>query len=454
MSILLLSGRRLTAAAVVCLACVLPWDFGGAPTKARSRDLACSASGFVAAAREVLPSVVAVDMADQAGRSRLAAGFVVLPGRILTAAHAIDGARAIAIVLADGERRSARRLALDRLSDLALLGFDGPSPQPLALASTPVAIGMPVAAIGDPLGYRGSVTAGIVSALDRAESERNPFGLIQHDAALNPGSSGGPLVDGCGRVVGVNLAIADGARHHLGIGLALPAGIAAQIVARLDADGSIVRPALGLTLRAARDITGQPPDANTVGEPGAYIEALRPGGAAERAGWRAGMGLIALDGRRIGTPRDVAIALEPHRPGDILDARFRVGAETLSLQLVLDREPEEDATGASDDAAVAPGGSRGLAFAGDVTVLAAARPGSAAALAGLSAGDRILAVGSVTVVDSRQAWAQIDAAPSDRLVLLVERGGVSGYVVIGPNGRIDAGAPFGSNAAAAGSTGF
>ncbi len=103
-------------------------------------------------------------------------------------------------------------------------------------------------AVGNPLGLGGTLTAGIVSAVQRVYRPASPYGLIQHDAALNPGSSGGPLFDGAGRLIGMNVAIADGARRNVGVGFALPVDVLASHRVQAGARGAMAAAARGLAV--------------------------------------------------------------------------------------------------------------------------------------------------------------------------------------------------------------
>ncbi|MEQ4723543.1 trypsin-like peptidase domain-containing protein [Nonomuraea sp. B19D2] len=190
-------------------------------------------TGLSATAARVLPSVVSVETDRGSG-----SGFVVDGrGHILTNAHVISGNGQVTVVLNDGRRISARVIGEDDGEDLAVLEVDYPGElTPATLGrSGDLAVGDQVLAIGSPLGLSGTVTAGIVSALDRevrlGGSRRT---AVQTDASINPGNSGGPLVNARGEVVGVNTAIAAGrGGGNIGIGFAIPIDRAAPIAERI-----------------------------------------------------------------------------------------------------------------------------------------------------------------------------------------------------------------------------
>ncbi|HMO73612.1 MAG TPA: trypsin-like peptidase domain-containing protein, partial [Paracoccaceae bacterium] len=153
--------------------------------------------------------------------------------------------------------------------------------------------------MGAPLGAEFTVTRGMVSASARQVEAAVPLRLLQHDAAVNPGSSGGPLIDAQGRVVGMNSRIADGSRHYVGISYAIAAGDLARIVQGLVDETLIPFPKLGLQLRP---VTRQIAAAMGLPAEGALVDRVDPGGLADRAGLRAGDVIAAAGGQPIATP--------------------------------------------------------------------------------------------------------------------------------------------------------
>ncbi|MBC9715568.1 trypsin-like peptidase domain-containing protein [Streptomyces sp. TRM66268-LWL] len=208
------------------------WGDGSAPPAAAGRD----ASGLDAVAARVLPSVLSVEAPGGQG-----SGFVFdREGRILTNAHVVGESPQVVVVLQSGRRVPAQVLGTDPALDVAVLSPEstqGLTPAELAPDAEP-AVGDTVLAIGSPLGLSGTVTSGIVSALDRKVSLGDgDQRALQTDASINPGNSGGPLVDADGQVIGINTAIATLDRERggsIGIGFAIPVGEA------LDSAESIV----------------------------------------------------------------------------------------------------------------------------------------------------------------------------------------------------------------------
>jgi len=190
-----------------------------------------------AAARAILPSVVQV----QAGRAT-GSGFVIdASGHVMTNAHVVDGVSRAVLLLGDGRRVTATVVGGDADEDIAVLRVEGDAPGAAQLGtSASLRIGQPVIAVGSPLGLSGTVTAGVISAVDRTSrlggAERP---MVQTDASINPGNSGGPLVDLQGRVVGVNTAIATTSARsgNIGIGFAVPIDRAVQVASKIIAGG-------------------------------------------------------------------------------------------------------------------------------------------------------------------------------------------------------------------------
>ena len=236
------------------------------------------------------------------GRRRLAgsgSGVVITPdGFMLTSAHVVAGAGArVRASFTDGSDVQARVVGADPLSDLAVLRADGPVAPSAELGDAAhLRVGQLVVAIGNPHGYAGSVTAGVVSALGRSLPARSGAAtriiddVIQTDAALNPGNSGGALVDGSGRVVGINTAVAG-----IGLGLAVPINATTrQIVSALMRDGRVRRAWIGIA-GGARPLP--PRVAATVGRDRAIevVEVLE-GSPAAAAGLRAEDLIVGVDG--------------------------------------------------------------------------------------------------------------------------------------------------------------
>jgi S1-C subfamily serine protease len=260
-------GRRppwVVVAAIVVLAVVVAvvvsrWTSGagdeatdasstlGAPVQtaideAVGEAVAAQGQAVAAAFQKIQPSVVEIDVVPDASVPTTAGGdlaglgtgvVVNADGTILTANHVVDDAATIDVVYADGTRSAAEVAAVDAERDIAVLRpATLPSVVvPAVLGSDGVGVGLPVVAVGNPLGLDDTTTSGVISALDRtirAEDGRSQHGLIQFDAAVNPGSSGGPLLNPAGEVIGIVVALADPSEDgfFIGIGFAVPIGVA------------------------------------------------------------------------------------------------------------------------------------------------------------------------------------------------------------------------------------
>lgn len=288
-------------------------------------------------ARQLLPSVVSVELADGTG-----SGFVISDaGYVLTNHHVIAAAGSegrIEVSFGDGERVGAEVVGSSPSYDLAVLRVDREGLPAVVLGSSAtVAVGDPVVAIGSPLGLAGTVTSGIVSATDRAVSaggqgEASFINALQTDAAINPGNSGGPLVDSAGQVVGVNSAIATAMgvpqSGNIGLGFAIPIDQARRTAEQIIATGRAQYPVIGARL------------AMTTGE-GAQIapdDGIVAGGPAERAGLRAGDVVVAIDGRLVESAEELIVAIRARQPGDSVELMIRRGGREQTVGVELDAQ--------------------------------------------------------------------------------------------------------------------
>jgi S1-C subfamily serine protease len=278
----------------------------------------------------------------RAGAGGQGSGFVITPdGYALTNDHVVAAGGALEAALPDGRSLGARLVGRDRATDLALLQLQGHG-LPFTRLETLRAPrpGQLAVAIGNPLGFESTVTAGIVSATGRSlrgTDGRLIDSVVQHTAALNPGNSGGPLVDSTGAVIGVNTAII---AYAQGIGFAIPAATADFVVAQLLRHGRVRRARIGM---AGRTRPIDPRMARLLGLARASvveIVTVTPRGPAARAGLRAGDWLLALDGEPTGSVDALIRLLAESR----IDAKVPVelvrGRERMTVMLA----PEADDT--------------------------------------------------------------------------------------------------------------
>lgn len=276
------------------------------------------------------PSVVQVQDGRGAG-----SGVIITPdGYVLTNAHVVERTDSARVRLADGRSVSGRVVGRDPSSDLAVLRVDAAGLPTAELGdSDGLRVGQLVIAIGNPLGFQSTVTTGVVSALGRSLHGRDgrPIeGVIQTDAALNPGSSGGPLVDTRGRVVGINTAVIAGAQ---GICFAVPSTTASALVVALMRDGHVRRASLGIS--AAPTPIGRALAARLAlaASEGIRVVEVVSGSPADRAGLRAGDILVFLDGTALPTLSALQRVLTADRVARSLPAVVIRRGERLELSV-------------------------------------------------------------------------------------------------------------------------
>ena len=274
--------------------------------------------------------------ASGSGSSGTGSGFVVdAKGHIVTAAHVVDDASSIKVTFADGTTRTATLTGKDDATDVAVLKIDpsGLTLHPLTLGSSAsLEVGDALAAIGSPFGYEESVSTGIVSGLDRTIQAPNGFTVahaIQTDAALNPGNSGGPIVDSSGRVIGIadQIATNGSSDQSSGVGFAVPIDLVRSELSDLAAGRAVSHAYLGVS------------SAESTATSGALVGAVTSGGPAEAAGLKAGDIVTAIDGKKVSGSGDLVSAIAARSPGDRIELTVKRGSGTQTLTATLATQP-------------------------------------------------------------------------------------------------------------------
>jgi len=255
-------------------------------------------------------------------------GFVYdTSGHIVTNEHVVDGATAIKVRFPNGKSYTGTLVGADGSTDVAVIKIDAPSSElkPLALAdSSDVEVGDGVVAIGSPFGLAGSVTTGIVSALNRQMQSPSQFminGAIQTDAAINHGNSGGPLLDLEGRVIGINAQIQSDSGGNDGVGFAIPSNTVRKIVSQLLSNGKAIHAFLGVGV------------ANGTG--GVRITQVNPDTPADKAGIQVGDVVTSIDGNAVVAASALQTAIDAKKPGDQVTVTYKRGGSEKTVKVTL-----------------------------------------------------------------------------------------------------------------------
>jgi S1-C subfamily serine protease len=263
-------------------------------------------------------------------------GYIVTNNHVVSGADGVEGAE-IRAIFEDGSGSAARIVGRDPASDLAVLKVEKPGLVTASLGrSDSLVVGDPVVAIGSPLGLAGTVTSGIVSALDRPVrlsgegSDTNAvISAVQTDAPINPGNSGGALVDGTGAVIGINTAIASlgsgGQGGSIGLGFAIPIDTVREISEQLIANGEAVHATLGVNARTVTDGNRN----------GALVLNVEPGSGAAQAGLQERDTIIAVDGEAVASSEELVVAVDARNPGDDVTLEVIRGGRSIEVQATL-----------------------------------------------------------------------------------------------------------------------
>ncbi len=259
-------------------------------------------------AKNVSGGVVSIQARNDKNMSKGSGAIIDKQGHVVTNNHVIAGMQQLQVTLSNGQIYKAKLVGTDKTTDLAVLKVDGlpSSVKPVDFAdSDALAVGQPVMAIGNPLGYDDTATTGIVSALNRPVSVMDDqsrseivTNAVQIDAAINPGNSGGPTFDASGKVIGINSSIAatsarGGTAGSIGIGFAIPSNLVKRVVNEIIKNGSVKHVALGIMVKSV-NVTQ-----NNITRGGAQVASVTPGAPAAKGGMRAGDTIVAFNGKSV-----------------------------------------------------------------------------------------------------------------------------------------------------------
>ena len=371
----------------------------------------------------------------------LGSGFLIsADGYIVTNAHLLDGAEAGAVLvrLADRRELPATVVGADKLSDIALLKIDAGRGLPQARLGNPHALkpGQWVAAIGSPLGLEQSVSAGIVSAVERSLPEEGYLPFIQTDVPINPGNSGGPLFNMRGEVIGVNTVIYSSTGGYMGLSFAIPIDIAMEVAQTLKAKGKVTRGRIGVRLQALSPELARA--LRAPGDAGAVVVEVLPNAPAERAGLRAGDVLLAFGGETVTSELALMRLIAAARPGVDVETLYARGGRISAARITVDEAHTPAAPRAPLPLVADPLGlllvpldrSRRarLGLDGGVLVFHAEGP---AQRAGLEPGDIILSVNMLPVSTPHAFHERMrGAGPGESVAVLIQRGSVRSFTVL------------------------
>jgi serine protease Do len=366
----------------------------------------------------------------------MGSGFIVSnDGYIVTNAHVVDGASEVTVKLTDRREFTARVVGADKRTDIALIKIDARDLPALDIASKPdVKRGEWVIAIGSPFGFENSVSAGVVSGVHRALPNGQMVPFIQTDVAVNPGNSGGPLLNAKGQVVGVNSQIYSRSGGYMGLSFAIPADVAVKVADQIKTHGKVQHGRLGVGIQGLDQSLAQSfglKDAN-----GAVVGTVEKGGPADKAGFKAGDIIRKIDGTPVMDSTDVTSRVGNTAPGT--KVAFEVWREGKPVELVATIGTLDDAKVASVKEDAEAKGKLGVAVRpltpeekkdGAKSGVVVERAGGAAARAGVQAGDVIVGVGAAKVSTPEELKSLVDKS-GKTVALLIERQGRQIYVPV------------------------
>ena len=383
----------------------------------------------------------------------LGSGVIISPdGYIVTNNHVVEGAVDIRVTMSDKRMFSAKLIGADPLTDLAVIKIDGSNLESLSLGdSTKLRPGQTVLAFGNPLGYRFSVTRGIVSALNRPNPDlsnrRKPGEFIQTDAAINPGNSGGPLVDARGEVVGINTFLVSESGAFSGMGFAIPTQIVKPTVEALMKNGKITHGYMGIGIS---DVTPENSKFFDLSKSeGAVVTQVEPDSPAAKAGLKTGDVITGLDGKPVTDAGELQVEVGQKQPGTTIHLDVIRNGKTETIPVTLEAMGSHNKVSSENNESGKP--RWGLSLEGltpdtrqqiqapnDIhgAVVDSVEPGSSAEDAGIQRGDVIMEVNRKPVHSAQDVQQALSSVPKgqDALVLVWSQGGNTYRVLHPTNG--------------------
>ena len=366
----------------------------------------------------------------------MGSGFIVSnDGYIVTNAHVVDGASEVTVKLTDRREFTAKVVGSDKRTDIALIKIDAKDLPALDISGKPeVKRGEWVIAIGSPFGFESSVSAGVVSGVHRALPNGQMVPFIQTDVAVNPGNSGGPLLNAKGQVVGVNSQIYSRSGGYMGLSFAIPADVAVKVADQIKTHGKVQHGRLGVGIQGLDQSLAQSfglKDAN-----GAVVGTVEKGGPAEKAGFKAGDVIRKIDGTAIVDSTDVTSRVGNTAPGTRITVEVWREGKPVELVATVGTLDDAKVAAVKDDAEAK--GKLGVAVRpltpeekkdGGKSGVVVERSAGAAAKAGVQAGDLIVGVGAAKVSTPEELKSLVDKS-GKTVALLIERQGRQIYVPV------------------------
>jgi serine protease Do len=368
-------------------------------------------------------------------------GFIIESnGLILTNAHVVEGANTIYVTLTDKREFKAKLLGLDKRTDIAVVKIEARDLPKLPLGdSSRVRVGEWVLAIGSPFGLENTVTAGIVSAKSRDTGDYLPF--IQTDVAVNPGNSGGPLLNTAGQVIGINSQIFSRSGGYMGISFAIPIDEAMRVADQLKTSGKMTRGRIGVALG---EMTKEIAESLGLGKPrGAYVRNVDPGGPASAGGIESGDVILSFNGREIAKSTDLPRLVGETKPGTTATVQvWRKGA-TRDLTVTVGDSESTQSAGKKTETPSANSGNTN-SFGVSITDLSDAKKkelniksgievtgvgDGAFAKAGIRPGDVIIRIGDTDITGVKQFEALVKTLDANKAVPVFVRRADSTLVI-------------------------